>query len=269
VIFRDRWPNGFHKVVHRCHVCGSGFVFPLPTPSQLEAIYSDTRYHAGGLKGFGYEHGQSRVIGDLEMSILQSQPRGEFLDVGAGLGLAADLASKLGWRATAIDYESPAKIGDVKWLTGDAVGVLRSLQAAQYDLAFMLQVIEHPLHPQTLMEAVAQVLKPGGICLLTTPNGKSIGHRGIGRYRGFTNSREHLYYFTTDGIARLAEKAGLSVVKVLHRGGLGLHVAAAPAPSAASRDLIATLRASAANVAVRYLPSRLRSELVVTLVRHP
>jgi SAM-dependent methyltransferase len=262
--YRDEWPGSFQKLVYRCRECRSAYVHPLPDLDTLSNLYSDKRYHDGGLPGFGYESGPNPALGDLEIGLLESPPTGRFLDVGAGHGVAATAALARGWSVTALDYERPDSLSpEVVFLVGDPMSSLASLPAQGYELAFLLQVVEHPLDPENLLKAVARVLTPNGRCLITTPNGVSLGHRSVVGKPAFKKSREHLWFFSTEGLTSVAQRAGLEVERVTYRGGVGLGTRPAGDDPVAHES--STGRQSVVSGVITKLPPSWRAELCMIL----
>jgi SAM-dependent methyltransferase len=271
IAYTDPWPGGFVKCVYTCKTCGSGYTFPLPDEKTLDGIYRDPRYHSGGLTGFGYEDGEPHGVGAFEAAALDSPGhRGRLLDVGSGSGRAAAAALSVGWQVTALDYDPPADLPDgIDFLAGPPFLSLCALSSNSVDMTLLLQVIEHVVEPARLLGEIARVTRPGGRCVITTPNASSIGHRRVGGHRSFTKSREHLFYFTRSGLTRLAEKAGFRVALMQTRGGVGLGSQVAEpkqGESVAGAGGVA-LKHRVAGTITRCLPQQIRAEICTVLER--
>jgi len=101
------------------------------------------------------------------------------LDVGCFNGYIAFLFAELGYRVTGADiYESDdaralfaaARMEFVPCNFNDARPFSRFARAS-FDVVILAQVIEHVLnHPLGLMRDLADVMRPGGMLILTTPN---------------------------------------------------------------------------------------------------
>lgn len=80
-----------------------------------------------------------------------------------------------------------------------------------FDYVTLDQVIEHTADPLKVMRGVAQVLKPGGVAVLSTPNSCGWGARVFGRKWINWHVPYHLQHFTRRSMGLLAAHAGLSV----------------------------------------------------------
>ncbi len=68
------------------------------------------------------------------------------------------------------------------------------------DLVVMSDLIEHPVDPLATFASALNVLKPGGLLLILTPNGGN----GSDQWTGFRVDLEHLQYLSSSTIAMLA-----------------------------------------------------------------
>lgn len=98
------------------------------------------------------------------------------LDIGCGAGLVAEPLARMGASVTAIDA-APENIA-VASAHAAAVGLtidyracgVETLQEPQYDLITSLEVIEHVTDPALFLGAIARLLRPDGLLILSTPN---------------------------------------------------------------------------------------------------
>ncbi|WP_346331071.1 class I SAM-dependent methyltransferase [Prosthecobacter sp. SYSU 5D2] len=77
-----------------------------------------------------------------------------------------------------------------------------------YDIVLSTQVLEHVMDPQSVVEEMARVLKPGGALFLTTPQSSPLH-----------NLPWNFFNFTNLGLRLLFDKAGMVVVKEQPQGG--------------------------------------------------
>lgn len=83
------------------------------------------------------------------------------------------------------------------------------------------EVIEHVAFPERLLQSARDNLRPGGICVLTTPNGAEYSSK-LPTYRQVTDIEEliprqfhwgdHLFLYTEEELRGLFAQAGLEVI---------------------------------------------------------
>lgn len=135
---------------------------------------------------------------------------GKLLDVGAASGALVEQALQIGYAAEGIEPS--------RWLHGKAaerglpvhLGTLPHPEArGPYDVVTMVDVIEHVPQPLEVIRRVREVLAPGGIMLIVTPNVGSWAARLLG-WRWWHFRAAHIGYFTPKTLDLLMGRAGLS-----------------------------------------------------------
>ena len=101
------------------------------------------------------------------------------LDVGCGGGLVAEALTKQGAEVTGIDLaeslihvarqHAHAENLTIHYVC-KAVEVLAEERPAQFDIVTCLDMLEHVDHPETILKACAQLVKPGGLVIISTLN---------------------------------------------------------------------------------------------------
>ena len=110
------------------------------------------------------------------------------LDVGAGSGVMIDLFRKeLGCESRACDFtDELSQLDDLKV---DVVDLNRASSLPydneSFDVATMLEVIEHIDGFRWIVEEMFRILKPGGLCILSTPNILNFNSRFKNLWFGF------------------------------------------------------------------------------------
>jgi SAM-dependent methyltransferase len=164
------------------------------------------------------------------------------LDVGCGTGnLSLPLAS-LGYPVTGIDVD-PASVADVAaknpfaWASFRVADPLSFEPGRRFPIIVLSEVLEHLEDPARALARLAHLAEPGGLLVLTVPNGygpwegmnlakRALVRAGLGGplvriqrrlgYRGTSlQSRsphlEHVQFFTAGRLRRLARAAGFRV----------------------------------------------------------
>ncbi|MGE0873763.1 MAG: class I SAM-dependent methyltransferase [Burkholderiales bacterium] len=138
------------------------------------------------------------------------------LDVGCGIGGFVDAALSNGYSAEGIDLSHPA----VEVAMGVGLPVSRSdffsadIQMASRDVVTLFEVIEHVPQPVAFLRRAEEVVKPGGLVYITTPNFGSLDRRILGAEWKAIHP-EHLTYFTPSTLlAAVHAGTSLEVVRV-------------------------------------------------------
>ena len=119
------------------------------------------------------------------------------LDVGCGKGDFVYAGVKEGWNVNGIELSQEAvDIAEKFLLPIRKVDFFSSeIRPASYDVVTMFEVLEHLPNPVNFIVRAAEIVKPGGLIYLTTPNYNSFDRRLQGIYWPVIH-REHLTYFT-------------------------------------------------------------------------
>jgi len=187
--------------------------------------YSEA-YFEGGAAGYGYgtysaqagwrmekaRRYASRLSAVARFLERPTGPGTRLLDVGAGYGFFRVAASELGWSHDGQDVsEFAARAGQSLFGLRTFVGSLHEFaaQAAErYDIVTLFDSLEHSDDPQSLLSAVAGLLRPGGLAVVRTPNIRALEFEVFGRYY-HSLKLEHLHYFSPASLCHVFERAGL------------------------------------------------------------
>lgn len=89
-----------------------------------------------------------------------------------------------------------------------------SLEKDTFDAIYFSNLIEHVVNPFEFLERVGQLLRPGGIAILITPNHRSLDRFIFGRFWGGYHFPRHLYIFDNDTIHDTVTSAGLECLSI-------------------------------------------------------
>lgn len=169
----------------------------------------------------------------------------DILDVGCGHGDISIPLAKRGYKVTGIDIDKELvtecrnKCNDASFLVVDAQS---EWDLSQYDVVIMSEVLEHISNPGKMIENMNHHLKPGGILVLTVPNGyclteillcKLLNRKGkstwayklikplygwitgtrVSRTYPFYTDSPHLQFFTLKILRKLLNELDIRVVK--------------------------------------------------------
>jgi SAM-dependent methyltransferase len=210
-------------VAMRCRSCGLVYLNPRPALSELHRIYPPT-YHAFDFskQHFGLAY---KVRSRLEAIRLSNWCRGlpdgaRILDVGCGDGFHLRLLREIGngkWTLNGIDLDERAvevaRRSGLDVRLGNAADT--DLPRDAFDLALMIQTIEHVERPVEVLASVRTLLRPGGRLIIITDNTASLDFRFFGdRYWGGYHFPRHWNLFNRASLRRLAEQAGFQVDEI-------------------------------------------------------
>lgn len=138
------------------------------------------------------------------------------LDVGCGNGAFLGIARQCGWEAYGVDPDAKAvasaqahgatvRLGDISAF-GDMPG--------QFKAITLSHSIEHVHDPVKVLRAAHDLLAPGGVIYVDTPNIDSRGHARFGRHwRGIETPR-HLVIFSLAGLEGVLDQLGFEIEAV-------------------------------------------------------
>jgi 2-polyprenyl-3-methyl-5-hydroxy-6-metoxy-1,4-benzoquinol methylase len=237
----------------RCGLCGSAFLDPRPDLESIGDAYAD--YYTHGLPGappptgavrqlraallnghlnarYGYRLRpairagaplfrllpRTAATADKEVRHLSLPRQGAaLLDVGCGNGQFLRQATARGWRARGIDVDTYG-VAVARGGGNDArVATLEDVDPGElrYDAITLMHVIEHLHRPEAALRRVYELLRPGGMAWLATPNIRALGHRMFGAGWVALDPPRHLVLFTGAALEVALRAAGFERVERL------------------------------------------------------
>jgi len=207
------------ETIRSCRHCGLKFVSPL---SNYRGENEPDEYFLSDylpLQHSNWENGLAERRSHIEMiceySSLPPHPR--LLDVGCALGMMLQEATRLGWEAIGVETSKFAAAYAAR-NTGCFVyaGSLQqaAFEADSFDVATLMDVIEHVPEPCVLLDELHRVLRPGGVAFIVTPNFGSLFVRLYGPKAYGIGPEEHVTYFQRSTLKRALKKAGFRNIVV-------------------------------------------------------
>ena len=214
----------------RCNACGLVRLDPRPAVSELQQIYPPN-YYAYNLVSAEpvasptmtdrakMRMYQRRVLGLLER--LGKAGRVRVLDVGCADGRLLDwyAACPEGHRLETHGIEMNDEAAAIARKRGHRVVAGRfeldtELEAGSFDLILALHVIEHVEDPEQFARRAAELLAPGGLLVLATPNWDSPDARRLRGHWGGNHFPRHWVLYDERTLRDLARSVGLAVGRV-------------------------------------------------------
>jgi SAM-dependent methyltransferase len=214
----------------RCSTCGVVRLNPRPDVSELDRIYPPN-YYAYGLLSDEADAGsgigarlkrrmyQRRLLALIER--LGKAGTIRMLDVGCADGRLLDWykGSPVGHRLETHGIELSDAAADMARRRGHHVVTGRfeqdrEFEAGSFDLILAYHVIEHVDDPKLFAKRAADLLAPGGVFVVATPNWNSADARRFAQYWGGNHFPRHWTLYDAETLKRLAEQVGLRMERV-------------------------------------------------------
>jgi 2-polyprenyl-6-hydroxyphenyl methylase/3-demethylubiquinone-9 3-methyltransferase len=187
----------------------------------LMELWGDTRH-----RGYAYAYAnRRRATLDLLVDVLV--PGARVLDMAAAQGNFSIALAEQGYRVTWNDLRGELepyvrmkhRKGEIHYAPGNAF----ELKLGEpFDAVLMTEVIEHVAHPDEFLRNAAQLVRPGGYLIMTTPNGAYFRNR-LPRFSECADPAQfeavqfqpdgdgHIFLLHPDEVPPLAANAGLSI----------------------------------------------------------
>jgi SAM-dependent methyltransferase len=216
--FRARGAKDGYSI-EDCTACGLVQLVPTPTDETLRALYEGDSYFDGDGAGYSqYEDQEAEYLATFREDVRRISefvPSGRMLEIGCGYGYFLQCALDAGYDAYGIDLSPTA----VKWAAVRHPGrvfcglleEVPEIHGQQYDVIFGSHLIEHLTSPGDFLDQAAQLLRPGGLMVLVTPNIKSLLSRVSGKRWVSFKIPEHVSYYDPKTITTLLTRHGYSV----------------------------------------------------------
>lgn len=205
----------------RCPTCHTWVLTPRPAPADMGPHYAGyyTGPHLESARksaGKGVDDLRARaVLKDLRALGLEA--RGEILDVGCGLaGFLQCMKTRGGVAVQGVDFDPKCRdfaeeTYGIEVHSGELAA--QGFPDGAFDGVTSWHCLEHTYDPQGEMGEIARITAPGGWVVVEVPTMSPIGALFKGRWL-FLQPPTHLYHLTPGALRALAERAGLTPLKV-------------------------------------------------------
>ncbi len=157
----------------RCPDCTAHFYDDQTPPD-----YTEPALNSGGRVPFYVQQGAGLNLLIRPLAQLQRQEPCAYMEVGCGYGFGLDYALRTrNWRSVGIDPAPLAALGRQALRLPIESRYLREDDEARgtMDVVAGAEVVEHLPTPGAFVRTLHAMLRPGGVLVLTTPNGDDIG----------------------------------------------------------------------------------------------
>ncbi|OGW83300.1 MAG: methyltransferase type 11 [Omnitrophica bacterium GWA2_52_8] len=213
-----------------CAQCATLYISPRPSPDVLEQMYRESEVYAYWNK-FIYPASEEkrrakmyvpRVDRLLSFCDKFNVRKDSVLEIGAAFGTFCEELKSRNYFKRIVGLEQTPDLAAACRKKGFEV-IESPLEKVSLKNAFNVvasfEVIEHVFSPRGFVASCRELLTPGGILLLTCPNGKGFDVQMLGTLSK-TVCYEHLNYFNPESLELLLKKEGFSVLETATPGQL-------------------------------------------------
>ena len=226
IVCSDRQYSMFSKGrfgYSRCCSCGLVTTNPIPSAQEIENHYRQ-KLQSGNYQLYlkdpsKYDRVYSGFV-DKVKSVLALEGQNllgqDILDIGCFAGGLLDLFRNEGANVFGIELQKEAvEIASQKLPGCIYQADLHSDQFPQgpFDIITLTGVIEHVIEPLGLVSRIFELLKPGGMTMIQTPNSGSLFAKLMGRHWPPYASVEHIYLFTKESLTRVLSDTGFEKIE--------------------------------------------------------
>ncbi len=186
--------------------------------SQIPPNYADPEMNDHGCVPFYVQTGAGVSLITRPLAQAGANPGSNYMEVGCGYGFGLDFAVKSReWHGVGIDPAPLAEAGRDALDVAIELRYLRDDDEARgtMDVVMASEVIEHVTSPAAFLRTLRAMLRPGGLLMLTTPNGDDIVPTSSpGVIVSLLSPTLHLVIQNTASFTLLLHQAGFAHVDV-------------------------------------------------------
>lgn len=215
-----------------CAECETFYVNPRPSSDVLDWFYRDSPNYAFW-NDVIFPASEAvrrekifvpRVDRAIEICKKYNNPMQSLLEVGAGFGTFCTEVQSRGVFGRVVAVEPTPALAETCRSRGlevieKPIEHIDLSEGEGFDLVANFEVIEHLFSPKGFVEQMARLLKPGGLMVLTCPNGKGFDVEVLGPVSN-TVDHEHINYFNPASLAKLLADCGMTVLESFTPGKL-------------------------------------------------
>jgi SAM-dependent methyltransferase len=202
--------------LYQCLECEIIFVYPLPTPSELDQYYKTAWLNDNDIISVSKEmeiiyqiQGDARCNYLVQHQILAKDSK--ILDIGSGYGYMFKSLQNKGFKEMRFFATDPSPIclGKLQALGVSACDSLNEVAERNFDLITLGQVLEHIPNPNSFLKSVMTLVKDGGHIYIDVPD-RDDTHK--------TLLEPHTLFYSEKSVLNLAKRLKLKVVHITSFG---------------------------------------------------
>ncbi len=148
--------------------------------------------------------------------IRKYKPSGKLLDLGCACGFMIEAALEAGYDASGVEFSKEAINAAAPGIKERIIqGDINQLQPGEFDIITAFDIIEHTQDPLASLRQWADLLKPGGILVITSPDTDSMFRKLMRSRWPMLQPLQHTFLFSGSGVSEGLSRAGLRPIEVL------------------------------------------------------
>ena len=204
--------------LYQCLECEIIFVYPLPTPSELDQYYKTAWLKDKDIMSVSKEmdiiyqiQGNARCNYLVQHQILPKDSK--ILDIGSGYGYMFKSLRNKGFKEMRFFATDPSPIclPKLRTLGISACDSLNAVKERNFDLVTLGQVLEHIPNPNSFLQSVMSLVRDGGHIYIDVPD-RDDTHKAL--------LEPHTLFYSEKSILNLAEKLNLKVINITSFGAM-------------------------------------------------
>ncbi|MFW6046677.1 MAG: class I SAM-dependent methyltransferase [Candidatus Woesearchaeota archaeon] len=203
-----------------CSCCGLVYTRPSFKEEKLNLVYPEDIIPEDIKSNFVEDKKNISLL----KSITKYRKKGTLLDIGCRYGAFPWLASKKGFNAYGIEFNSASVEKGRHYFSNIFEGtpfnlenVLKKNNLRRPDIVVMDDVVEHLVHPKKDLRKIFDAQKIGGIIVLRQMDYNSLGRRLFGKRWYYFQPAAHQYYFDKEHLVKLLSDVGYETLEVKRR----------------------------------------------------
>jgi 2-polyprenyl-3-methyl-5-hydroxy-6-metoxy-1,4-benzoquinol methylase len=198
----------------------SGTIFQAQMPS-VGAMnqYADDEYASGVYREYAKSRSLKIATARPRVFAIKQRTTGNrLLDVGCATGFFMEAAEEAGFDVRGVEFSSVAislARPDIRnrIVRGD-VNALLSRETEKFDVVTAFDIIEHVQDPARFLRDIAEILRPGGVIAISSPDTGHVLRYLMGSKWPMLQPMQHTVLFSRRSIAALLERCGFQQVHV-------------------------------------------------------
>ncbi len=198
---------------YKCEICKVIFRKIMPTREEIDQIYTQYYTPENIIRNITQmKSGEISLNKHAEYIQTIVEPPARILDLGASTGEFVKILRDKGYDVSGCELSPEARRMAKKKFGFDFYSSLDQIEDV-YDLVTGIEVVEHLVNPLNILDKVYQVLGPGGIAYLSTPNSDGLNAK-LSREKWREAVRPfHLVLFNYSSMKQLVEATGFPIME--------------------------------------------------------